>query len=133
MREGKRAGGRVRERRERIKRGNILPGEVVHFYEPGSELAVHHDVEPEDFETAFREKFQRASDQPENGLSPQEMALEPGASMSSVFLRGSLTNVFDLTSLASLAPIAKVFGKISMPSKAVKLKKKLKTQKNYYT
>lgn len=80
----------------------------------------------EDFETAFREKFQRASDQPENGLSPQEMALEPGASMSSVILRGSLTNVFDLTSLASLAPIAKVFGKISMPSKAVKLKKKLK-------
>ena len=80
----------------------------------------------EDFETAFREKFQRASDTSENGLSPQEMALEPGASMSCVIVHGSLTNVFDLTSLTSLAPIAKVFGKISMPSKAVKLKKKLK-------
>lgn len=80
----------------------------------------------EDFETAFREKFQRASDQSENGLSPQGMALTSGASMSSVILHGSLTKVFDLTSVAALAPIAKVFGKISIPSKAVKLKKKLK-------
>lgn len=65
----------------------------------------------EDFETAIKEKVQHALDHSNNGLSPQDMALTSGASMSSVILHGSLTKVSDLTSVAALAPIVKVFGK----------------------
>ncbi|MDM0059025.1 hypothetical protein [Variovorax fucosicus] len=54
------------------------------------------------------------------------MALEPGASHASVAVRGSLTNVFDLTTPASLSVVAGVFRKISMPAQAAKLQKQLK-------
>lgn len=79
----------------------------------------------EDFETAFREKFQLASDSLVNGLTPQDMALQPGASMSVVQFRGRLSEVFDLTSSASLAPAAKIFRRIEMPAKSKRLMKKL--------
>ncbi len=80
----------------------------------------------EDFETAFREKVQLPSDSLENGLTPQEMALMPGASMSVVTLQGRLSDVFDLRSPASLEAISKIFRRIEMPPKAKRLKKKLK-------
>lgn len=80
----------------------------------------------EDFETAFREKYQLPSDHLQQGLSAQDLALETGGSFASVTVRGKLTKVFDLTSPASLGPVAGVFRRIAMPAKATKLKKKLK-------
>jgi len=80
----------------------------------------------EDFETAFRERFQLASDSLTDGLTPQDMALQPGASLTTLQLSGRLSNVFDLTSSASLASVARVFRRVKMPEKAKRLKKKLK-------
>lgn len=77
-----------------------------------------------DYETAFREKFQMPSDGSTEGLTPQELALETGASHSMFQLRGLLHNVFDMK-VESLEAAARVFRKIKMPTRAVTLKKKL--------
>ena len=44
----------------------------------------------QNFETAFREKFQLASDVVADGLTPQELALEHDVSHSTVFVRGHM-------------------------------------------
>lgn len=80
-----------------------------------------------DYETAFREKFQIASGTTVDGLSPQELALEMGASHSTVLLRGEVHNIFDMT-LRNLEPVASIFRKIKMPPRAQALKKKLGTR-----
>lgn len=80
-----------------------------------------------DYETAFREKFQIASGTNVDGLSPQELALEMGASHSTVLLTGEVHNVFDMT-LKNLEPVASIFRKIKMPPRAQALKKKLGTR-----
>lgn len=82
----------------------------------------------EDYETAFREKFQIASDAIESGLTPQELALEAGSSHSCLQLQGQLLNVFDMTTPKSLEPLAKVFRRIKMPARARQLKRKLNIQ-----
>ena len=79
----------------------------------------------EDYETAFREKFQIESDYTENGLNPQELALQHGCSHTDVIVRGQLSNVFDMTSADSLAPVASVFRRIKMPAQAQRLKRKM--------
>jgi hypothetical protein len=79
----------------------------------------------EDFETAFREKFQLERTALVDGLTPQELALEQGISHSTVRLRGHLHRVFDMTRVESLVPVAEVFRKIKMPTRARQLKKKL--------
>lgn len=80
-----------------------------------------------DYETAFREKFQIASTSNVDGLSPSELALEQGASHSTVQLRGSLHYLFDMT-VRNLEPVAAVLRKIKMPPRAQTLKKKLSTR-----
>ena len=80
----------------------------------------------EDYETAFREKFQLPSDELVEGLSPQELALQPGESHAAVFLRGHLSRVFDMTSVEALAPIAKVLRQIKMPEQALKIQRSMK-------
>lgn len=80
----------------------------------------------EDFETAFREKFQLPRDDLVDGLSPQELALEHGVSHATVFVQGRLSRVFDMTSYQSLEPVAQVFRRIKMPARARQIKAKLK-------
>jgi RES domain-containing protein len=79
----------------------------------------------EDYETAFREKFQLASDGTVDGLSATDLALQKGASHSTVQLHGELENVFDMTAPANLNAVARVLKKIGMPPRARALKKKL--------
>lgn len=80
----------------------------------------------EDFQTAFREKFQKRSDELTEGLSPQELALGPQGSHVTVAITGYLTRVFDMTSIAALEPLARVLRRIQMPVRARQLKKKLR-------
>ena len=80
----------------------------------------------ENYETAFREKFQIASDDTRAGLSAQDLALTPNASHATVILRGKLSNVFALNDEESLKPICRVFRRIKMPAAAARLQKKLK-------
>lgn len=79
----------------------------------------------EDFETAFREKFQMRSEALTEGLRPQELALGPQGSHATVAVTGRLTRVFDMTSVAALDPLARVLRRIKMPTRARQLKKKL--------
>ncbi len=80
----------------------------------------------ENFETAFREKFQMASDVLTDGLTPQELALGQGVSHSSLFVKGQLSQVFDITSEKSLDSVAKVLKRIKLPAKATQLRTKLR-------
>lgn len=82
----------------------------------------------EDYETAFREKFQIASDATEGGLTPEELALGSGSSHTCVQLKGQLLNVFDMTANKTLEPLAKIFRRIKMPARARLLKRKLNIQ-----
>ncbi len=84
----------------------------------------------EDFETAFREKFQLGSTENHDGLSPAELALMPNASHVTVMLRGHLRQVFDLTTPSALTKLAKVLAKIKMPERARSLQKKLQIPVN---
>jgi len=82
----------------------------------------------EDQQTAFREKFQIEMGQTPGGLTPEELALSNGHSYSTVALSGQLSRIFPLTP-ESLGPIARVFARIKMPSKAEAIKKKLKIKR----
>lgn len=80
----------------------------------------------ENFETAFREKRQLASDSIVNGLTPSELALMPGENLTAVSVIGQLNRVFDMRSPNSLESIAKVLRKIKMPDRAKLLQKRLR-------
>lgn len=69
----------------------------------------------EDAETAFREKFQIASNQAVGGLKPEELALAHATSYATLALNIELHAVFDMTSRSSLQAVAKVFSRIKMP------------------
>lgn len=84
----------------------------------------------QDFETAYREKFQRAVGEKVDGLTPEELSLGAGGSHSTVVLTGKLSKVFDLTRPDTLAGVATVLGRIKMPDRAEALKKRLKIPKN---
>jgi hypothetical protein len=79
----------------------------------------------ENFETAFREKFQLSSTDSTLGLSPNELALEHAVSHSTVFVSGKLCNIFDMTTFATLNSIGKIFREVKMPKEAGALAKKL--------
>ncbi len=79
----------------------------------------------QDFETAYREKFQLKAGEQRDGLTPEELALQQGVSHASVFLRGRLHQVFDLTTSASLHAAAAVFRKIALPVRARELQRRL--------
>lgn len=84
----------------------------------------------EDFETAFREKFQLTSTEQQEGLRPHELALTPNASHLTVMLRGRMSQVFDLTAPSALTKLAKVLEKVKMPERARSLQKKLQIPVN---
>lgn len=79
----------------------------------------------EDFETAFREKFQLPSDSLMQGLTPKDMALGEGSSLANAMVSGQLMRVFDMTHATSLNAVSSVFRRIAMPPRAAKLRKKL--------
>jgi RES domain len=81
----------------------------------------------ENFETAFRERFQLRSEDQIDGLTAQELDLQPGSSLSGVNLHGQLHSVFDITSPKHLNGIARVLKRIKMPQRAKQLKAKLKS------
>ena len=78
-----------------------------------------------DAETAYREKFQIESTQTINGLTAEELGLSGGKSFSTVYLKGELSRVFEMTP-DNLAAVARVFAKIKMPEPARWLMKELK-------
>ncbi|MFM8901045.1 MAG: RES family NAD+ phosphorylase [Burkholderiales bacterium] len=80
----------------------------------------------QDYETAFREKFQMPSDHVVEGLKPHELALEPGASHSTVLLRVRLNRVFDMTATNAFDAVAQVFRKIKIPPQVGPILKRLK-------
>ena len=63
------------------------------------------------------------------GLSPEELSLNPGQSHSTIVLKGKLTRVFHLTP-ENLGPVAKVLGRISMPPRVEQIKRRLKIAPN---
>ncbi len=80
----------------------------------------------QNYETAFREKFQLSCDESTEGLSPQELALEQDVSHTTVFVKGRIERVFDMTTFLGLNSLAKVLREIKMPHEALALRKKLK-------
>lgn len=78
-----------------------------------------------DYETAYREKFQVAARTTVGGLTPEELALQPGNSHAAVSISGRLNRVFDMRSAASLEAVARVLARIKMPQRAKDLKRKL--------
>lgn len=80
----------------------------------------------EDYETAYREKFQIKSSQTIEGLKPEELALQNGRSHSTVLLQGRIDRAFDMTVPRNLHAVANVLRKIKMPERAKGLKKKLR-------
>lgn len=80
----------------------------------------------EDFETAYREKFQLASTALTEGLKPEELALEQTVSHATIFVNGRIENVFDMTSFVTLTSVGKIFRQVKMPREATQLAKKLK-------
>jgi RES domain len=79
----------------------------------------------EDTETALREKFQMAAGDTVGGLKPDELALTGATSYASVAVSGTLNRVFDMTTQAHLKAIAKVLGRIRMPSQARDIQRRL--------
>jgi RES domain-containing protein len=80
----------------------------------------------EDFETAYREKFQLASTELSDGLKPDELALEHAVGLTTIFLNGRMENVFDMTSFVALNSVGRIFREVKMPKEASQLAKKLK-------
>lgn len=79
----------------------------------------------QDFETAFRERFQLSSGDLVGGLKPEELALKPNSSLVSVQLNGRLQHVFDMTRPQCFDELAGVLSKVRMPERARALQKKL--------
>lgn len=79
----------------------------------------------EDFETAFREKYQRGTGELSGGLKATELALEQGASMSGVMIRGRLERVYELADPNALAGVMAILARIPMPPRARQLRRKL--------
>jgi RES domain-containing protein len=79
----------------------------------------------EDFETAYREKFQLASTALTDGLKPDELALEHAVGLTTIFLNGRIENVFDMTSFVTLNSVGKLFREVKIPKEASQLAKRL--------
>ncbi len=84
----------------------------------------------EDTETALREKFQMAMNDKSGGLTAEELALTGSTSYASLAMNGDLQRVFDMTTPANLKAVAKVLGRIRMPSDARAIKKRLRIKHN---
>jgi hypothetical protein len=79
----------------------------------------------QNYETAFRERFQMESTNDVDGLTPAELALNPQVNFTTLSLQGELYRVFDLRKNSSVEALAKILSKITMPTRARELAKKL--------
>lgn len=79
----------------------------------------------EDPETALREKFQLAASGSVDGLTSNELALTRATSYTTLSVGGMVHRVFDMTSAANLVAVAKVLGRVKMPSRAREIQKRL--------
>lgn len=79
-----------------------------------------------DLETAYREKFGIAKVDRVDGLSAEELALQPGDSYSAIRVNGHLDTVFDFMREGALDPLCNVLKKFKMPAEAERLRKRLK-------
>ncbi|MFZ0871549.1 MAG: RES family NAD+ phosphorylase [Rhodanobacter sp.] len=70
----------------------------------------------EDFETGYREKFQLERGAQVDGLSPTDLALDPGSSFSVVCLDGHLERVFDIDQPGALDALCAVLRKMHLPA-----------------
>lgn len=77
----------------------------------------------ENFETAYREKFQLDRDDRVDGLSPEELALTP--SFSAVCLNGQLERVFDVDHPGAFAGLCAVLRKMKLPAEARRIQRRL--------
>lgn len=86
----------------------------------------------QNFETAYREKFQLGSEEGVEGLAPHELGLEGAVSHATVFVRGRLNRVFDMTAFTSLNSVARVLSKITLPFEVATLARELKFDRNTF-
>jgi len=84
----------------------------------------------ENFETAYREKFQLDRGDRVDGLSPEELALNPGNSFTAVCLDGQLNRVFDVDEPGAFDPLCAVLRKIKLPAQVRQLQYRLKIPKH---
>ncbi|GLQ89145.1 RES family NAD+ phosphorylase [Dyella flagellata] len=85
----------------------------------------------EDFETAFREKFQIAMGATSDGLRAEEFALAPLSSFSSVQLDGHIARIFDLGEPANLEKLCAVLRKMKLPVEVSQIQKRLGLPANH--
>jgi hypothetical protein len=84
----------------------------------------------ENYETAFREKFQLAKGEQVDGLSATELALDAGASHSCIQVNIDLSKVFDLTSAHALNDLCKIIAKFKTPHRVKELRQELRMPTN---
>lgn len=75
-------------------------------------------------ETAYRERYQLTKNSSHPGLSPEDLAL--GHSTSTLFLRGHVERVLDVTDPTALGPICRILAKIEMPAGVAQILRRLK-------
>lgn len=86
----------------------------------------------EDYETAYREKFQLPKSDRVDGLTPEELALSPVQSFAAIQVNGHLENVFDLEQKGMLDPLCRVLRTMKLTSEALRLGKRLGVEKSLY-
>jgi len=70
----------------------------------------------ENFETAYREKFQIERGELVDGLTPEELALESTVSFTAAYVDGHMDRIFDVGDPEALEPLCKVLKKIKLPA-----------------
>lgn len=86
----------------------------------------------EDFETAYREKFQIERSKKINGLTADELALNKSSSMSDVVVEGKINTIIDLTKSNTLTDFYNAIKHIKLPKDLEKEAKKLKIPVPYH-
>lgn len=84
-----------------------------------------------DFETAFREKFQLSMGETSDRLLPEELALMPDSSFSSVMLDGHIARVFDLEAPGCLDALCLVLRKMKLPVEVQQIQRRLRLPANH--
>lgn len=79
----------------------------------------------ENFETAYREKFQLDRGDRIDGLSPEELALHPGNSFTALCLDGQLERVFDVDHPGAFDGLCTVLRKMKLPAEARRIQRRL--------
>ncbi|MFZ2507919.1 MAG: RES family NAD+ phosphorylase [Steroidobacteraceae bacterium] len=79
----------------------------------------------EDFETAFREKFQVPSASKSTGLTPEELALQDSGSYLVALLRGEIHSVLDLGDREALKPFCQKIAQFELPGRVRTLARSL--------